>query len=70
MSFLDSIETEIGNIAASTKSTVEKLEAFVGLRQRAQELVDVKQRVIDVVNDVTKAADAKAEAILELFNKS
>lgn len=70
MSFLTSIENEISSIAASAKSTVEKLEAFVGLHQRVQELTDLKSQVIAVVNDVTKAADAKAEAILELFDKS
>lgn len=65
MSILDSIEAEFQAIASSAKTTVEKLEAFVGLHQKAQELTGLRDDVMLIVNDVTKATSDKADAIID-----
>lgn len=65
MSLFDSIEAEFQAIEASAKTTVEKLEAFVGLHAKALTLTGLRDDIVTILNDVTKSATDKADAIID-----
>jgi hypothetical protein len=69
MSFWTDIEAEFNAVIADARSLPEKLEALVGIRNKAAEMTALEQKLTDVINDGSIATPDKVTAILQAVGK-
>lgn len=70
MSFIDQVESDFQAIVASAESTVQKLESFVGLRNRVTERQTLEAQLTAIIDDGSKATPDKVQDILVIFGKA
>lgn len=69
MSFWQSIEAEYQAVIADARSVPEKLEALVGIRNKAAEMSALETQITSIINDGSIATPDKVTQILQAVGK-
>lgn len=69
MSFWTDIEAEFNAVIADARSVPEKLEALVGIRNKAADMTALQARITSVIDDGSIATPDKVTVILQAVGK-
>ncbi len=69
MAFWEQVEADFQAVVSSAESTVQKLEALAGIRNRVSEVQALQAQLTALIDDGAKATADKVVEILTMFGK-